>query len=435
LRKEVHSFCFFNMGAVRLAFLLLALAGLCSGYFYSDDIDYDTYDNEHPDMNGNFHSVETFWQGQTWPRPIERDSSSNYLSGRPINDACDICFGEDLIDWCSFGDTRIEYKNEDCFLPLGSPHFWDCYGYCGIARAGGQPDCFMTRKAGEALDELASLVAQEEAWDWWVTVRVTEAWDPNKEHTSGSLHYEGRALDLTTSDSDSQKLGRLAFLASTAGFNWVYYESDHVHASVTAEYHSCINQQPAPTRAPTSEPTWVAHYHFYGWGFRTWGAGSEDRNGDGILSQTEKEEAFCVSGQMMVDEQMGGKKTISDLQIGDFIRGVTGSGRDSSWCNVLAIQAHDNGTTYGGYTPGHIVYNDSTNTVRPSSITGNMKREVERVYTVSTDCDAITNSVGEHFTPYSMRIIQEPLTWEQYATVSAAARRVVVATGNFWVSA
>ena len=67
-------------------------------------------------------------------------------------------------------------------------------------------DRYMTWRCSYTLASLASLVSSE--WSG-VKVRVTEAWDENNEHSANSLHYCGRAVDLTTSDRDLGKYGRL----------------------------------------------------------------------------------------------------------------------------------------------------------------------------------------------------------------------------------
>jgi hypothetical protein len=91
-------------------------------------------------------------------------------------------------------------------------------------------DRMMTPRLRQSLLQLSKLVSQ--TWPK-VELRVTEAWDDRREHGPESVHYEGRAADITTSDQDPAKLGVLAALAVKSGFDWVYYEdATHVHVSV-----------------------------------------------------------------------------------------------------------------------------------------------------------------------------------------------------------
>ncbi|MCB9106966.1 MAG: hypothetical protein H6633_22375 [Anaerolineales bacterium] len=90
------------------------------------------------------------------------------------------------------------------------------------------------------LTRLNELVKAE--WGGAYQLRVTDAYDSLLEHdppesnpsTRYSLHYDGRAIDVTTWPVNWNLYGRLCALAHCAGFDYVENEVTHCHASINA---------------------------------------------------------------------------------------------------------------------------------------------------------------------------------------------------------
>ncbi|HYH83700.1 MAG TPA: murein L,D-transpeptidase catalytic domain family protein [Longimicrobium sp.] len=160
---------------------------------------------------------DTLTLGQKVPAQPERDAAGS-LKARIIRGT------PAFATLVPYGKANVVFKNEEA---TGA-------------------DRLMTPRLRDRLEILADLVIHAFPG---VKLRVTEAWDENGEHSTGSLHYEGRAADLTTSDLDRAKLGRVARLAVDAGFDWVFYESErHVHVSVKRG-----DDTPAAAASPPSD--------------------------------------------------------------------------------------------------------------------------------------------------------------------------------------
>ncbi|XP_022090855.1 indian hedgehog protein-like [Acanthaster planci] len=182
----------------------------------------------------------------------------------------------------------------------------------------------MSKRCKDKLNSLAISVMNQ--WPG-ILLRVTEAWDEDGHHDENSLHYEGRAVDITTSDKDRSKYGMLARLAVEAGFDWVSFESKTwVHCSVKAD-------------------------------------SSEAARSGG-----------CFPADSVVTLQNGETRTMADLQIGDKVKVVDKSSGLVTFSDVITFMDRNptKDTLYRiimtdrpGYTvtltPQHVLYVSDTN--------------------------------------------------------------------------
>ncbi|XP_070490546.1 protein hedgehog [Chironomus tepperi] len=177
-------------------------------------------------------------------------------------------------------------------------------------------DRLMTLRLKEKLNILAISVMNQ--WPS-VKLRVTEGWDEDDFHSVDSLHYEGRAVDITTSDRDRTKYGMLARLAVEAGFDWVYYESRaHIHCSVKSD------------------------------------------------SSQASHSSGCFSLDSIVQTEKDGQKVISDVKIGDRIQSINSNG-ETVFSEVIMfldrevnqtrefVQIRTNGGATLRVTPAHLL--------------------------------------------------------------------------------
>ena len=153
------------------------------------------------------------------------------------------------------------------------------------------------------------------------------------------------------------------------------------------------------------------------------------RKGDDKKKQLSSS-ANGVSGLMRVEEKTKRLVRVSQLAVGDVIRGITGRDKKPAWCKVLAVFPVARGqtqTTYDGFTSGQMVVE---RTVHLYGANGTLR--TESVFILATDCDAVVNSAGRTFTPLGKEFCPLQLSWREYLQLMGSIRRVIDLTGNFW---
>lgn len=194
-----------------------------------------------------------------------------------------------------------------------------------------------------------------------VHLRVTEAWDEDGHHPSGSLHYEGRAVDITTDDRETEKYGLLAQLAVEAGFDWVHYESKyHIHCSVKAGKlkEKAFIEDHAVNRQITSVDGVSGYLR------RSVPSVSDVLPADHSVAV---EKGGCFPGWAQVTVAGGLQKSLSSLAPGDRVMALSGTGqvvfsqvllflhRDQESCSTfLSLETEDGHRL--AVTPHHLVF-------------------------------------------------------------------------------
>lgn len=133
----------------------------------------------------------------------------------------------------------------------------------------GMEDALVHPAMSRPLLRLNQLVQAE--WSGEVQLRLTDAYDSLLEHDPPetepaqrySLHYEGRAVDLTLWPVKRDLYGRLCALAHCAGFDYVENEVSHCHASIKAESlcHQCDPVAPVATPLVTNNSPSLGSKH------------------------------------------------------------------------------------------------------------------------------------------------------------------------------